>query len=276
MTYLTLTQPAAAPDQDTTQQAQASNAFASHFMRYADNYANKAARFAAHNRIEEKRQATSKANIKADLVKAYDHAVQIAGASNAIRTLASAGIVASMSKDALEGNFKKFLGKSGNVDDTFGLYEQSYPFFEQLLTAHLPYVLTYDEFMTVCGNCVIDIEITATCPVCGSCDMKTIGILDVVAHHGHYIGFECQSCNFCPMADIPTQVKPEREHESLTRSYIRSLLTFEGYNKNHGLGPIYERRTLVSVAEQAAKALVHLPDGLSIDYQQLVKEEMSR
>lgn len=181
------------------------------------------------------------------------------------------------SDDAKAARYHKLIEK-GTFDDLFELYESATHSIGNLfMTVLAPNALSYDDFVSKCSKATSYVKISPACPACHTQNLSFCVdfVVDAPLDNSLEVVCECSHCGLSPLLDIQI-VKPQSEHEGLIRSYVRSLLAYEQYDKDHGLGPIHDSRTLVRVAEQAAKALVHLPDGLSIDYQTLVLDEMTR
>lgn len=181
------------------------------------------------------------------------------------------------STDAKAGRYNRLIEK-GNFHQLFEMYEEAEQLIgEPFMTILAPNALSYDDFVQECSKATSYATISPSCPACGnqSLEFCTDFTADVFQDGSLEVACECLTCGLTPQLDIQI-VEAVSQDESLTRSYIRSLLAYEGYDKDHGLGPIHDTRTLVRVADQTAKALVHLPDGLSIDYQTLTLDEMTK
>lgn len=153
-------------------------------------------------RIEAKREANFTMMDAASVLKdTREHIMKEYGEEHMTATV-SIAMMAGMSKDVLDGDFRQFKGENQTFDEALGMYEVGLTAFGPFIDQFMPNMLTYDEMMTVCGESFVDIEITATCPACGSKEMKVMGVMTSMFHHGHFIGFECKDCCFSPIADV--------------------------------------------------------------------------
>ncbi len=186
-----------------------------------------------------------------------------------------------MSGHAKAKRFSQLVNDKRGIQDAWDLYERAYNAVgKRFMPAFAPDALTPESFIRACSQEeIIGTMQAITCPCC---DGRTFEDNDAcppfVTENEHLmVSLFCLTCGF-PLDIILNfqQNSPQGEQESMISAYIRSLLAYEGYSKDHGLGAHHERQVLASVAEQTAKAFVHLPDGLSLDYQQLVKLEMTR
>ena len=180
-----------------------------------------------------------------------------------------------LSAHAQAGNYEKLIEK-GTFFDLWARYEETTALIGELYMKVLaPNALSYHAFIDACSQATVSATISPTCPACNlrSLEFCTDFIIDTPLKNVVSVVCECSKCGFSPTLDIQI-VKPADENEQLIRSYIRSLLVFEEYRPNGG--PIIDRRMAERVSAQAYKAMAHLPNGLTYDYDKAVREEMAK